>query len=380
MAKGSLTHYKDDVWHFVVDLPRKPDGSRNQKRYTIHAASELEAEEKRLQILRDIQLQTPGDVDPTLRDFMGNWLKTYVEQELAAATQEQYRTMCENHIWPTLGELRLNEVTPYHVKLLKDSKADKLSNNSRRIMLAVLRKALNDALSWELIDSNPCRKVSAPKKKKAKVPQYLELREVHKFLMAAKGYRYAPLFFTAIYTGMRLGELLGMKWSDIDGDKVHVRHNLNKRFELKEVKRGMSRRTIPLSKENQDVLGVWRRRQAAEQLKADYGYNPWGLVFTSSNGKYVRHNIVRRQQQKIVEKAGIQRITPHGLRHTHATLLLKAGVHPKVVQERLGHSSITTTLDTYSHVIPSLQDDLAASLDTIIGNGSNQQRTMDGPK
>jgi integrase len=238
-------------------------------------------------------------------------------------------------------------------------------------VFSILRKALNQAVKWNMLNFNPSDGVDRPR-----VPKYqiepLTVEEARKFLDTAKEMEdpFYPLFVLAISTGMRAGELLGLEWEDVDlkNSRLSVRHTLiNKTKTLAEPKTAKARRVIELTGLAVDVLKDHRKKQAETRLQESAWDSTYNLVFPTGIGTPFDHShLTQRHFHPILEKAGLRKIRFHDLRHTAATLLLQAEEHPKVVQEMLGHSTISMTLDTYSHVIPSMQKEAARKMDELL--------------
>jgi len=232
-----------------------------------------------------------------------------------------------------------------------------LSKRSVQHMHAVIRKTLNEALKAGLIYRNPAALVSAPRPDK-KPFSTLTKEQANLFLESIKDHRWYPIYVLAITTGMRQGEILGLHWESIDFKKgtLSIQHTLqysSGHMTISEPKTASSRRIVSLSPFALNVL---------KKIKKDSG-----LVFTTSTGNYVSARNVIRHFHSALDKAGLPRMRFHDLRHTAATLLLKENVHPKVVQEMLGHSSIMLTLDTYSHILPDIQQEAANKMEKMFG-------------
>jgi integrase len=196
--------------------------------------------------------------------------------------------------------------------------------------------------------------------------------ECARFLEVAKDNRYYPLFATALYTGLRQSELLGLRWPDVNFDSATVvvqqtleKSGLEPRFGTP--KTAKSRRTVPLPADLVAILRTWKAAQNTERLVLGPDYRDFGLVFTIAGGGPIqRQNLARRDFARLIAAAGVPKIRFHDLRHSHASLLLAANVNPKIVSERLGHNGIGITLDTYSHVLPTLQREAANTIGAIL--------------
>lgn len=231
-----------------------------------------------------------------------------------------------------------------------------------------MRRAFEQAIKWSLLKFNPVVNATPPKEK-TKERHIWSKNDIKKFIDTAKLSEEATIYIIAIFTGMRRGEILGLKWQDIDFNlkKIYVTRSLaftsKKGLFLKDVKTSKSRRQISLSPY---IIDVFKQHQVIQNnLKEKLGgdYLDKGLVFTSINGNFKDPRNLLREFSRLTKKAGLIKITFHDLRHTHATLLLKNGENPKVVSERLGHSRVGITLDLYSHVTDDIQEEAALRLE-----------------
>jgi integrase len=243
----------------------------------------------------------------------------------------------------------------------------------------LLHTALAQAVAWRLLPRNPADGVSVPRVP-ASVPVVWTETEAEAFLIAAAKDPLIALWEFGLDSGMRIGEMLALSWRDVDMERglVSVRRTLTGTrdggWKIGEhAKTSSSRRAIDLSPYTIAALRGWRARQAERRLGAGMIWEDLGLVFDRGNGHWINPNMVRKAFDRAVEKAQVTRITPHGMRHTMATLLLGAGVHPKIVQERLGHSSIQMTLDRYSHVSMSMQQEATGVLAAVLHRGSGER-------
>jgi integrase len=241
----------------------------------------------------------------------------------------------------------------------------KCSARVRQLTHAVLRRALKQAVKWNLVPRNVCDAVDPPRVPKRTITP-LTAEQVRKLLKAAKYDRFHALYVLAVGSGLRLGELFGLQWQNVDleAQAITVCHTLLEvkgQLELAEPKTSKSRRRVDLPKTAVDALWKHKKRMLAE------GFAAATWVFCNSQGGPLRKTHFHRNEFKpMLKRAKLPSIRFHDLRHTSATLLLSAGVHPKVVQERLGHSQISITLDTYSHVLPTMQVEAAGKLNRLL--------------
>jgi integrase len=268
--------------------------------------------------------------------------------------------------------LQLARLEPRQVqKLYADLLAQGQAPASVRQLHAVLRRAFSQAVKWDTVARNVVALATPPRVARHEI-QPLTAAQARTLLEAARGGRLEALYVMALSSGMRLGELLGLRWSDVDldGGIVQVRQILVRmpsglRFGEPKTKR--SRRRISLSTGVRDSLRQHRARQATERLRLGPVWEDYDLVFANEIGKPLdAGNFLRRDFWRALNKAGLPRCRFHDLRHTCATLLLQQGVHPKVVSELLGHGSIGLTLDTYSHIIPDMQQHAATTIDGLL--------------
>jgi integrase len=266
------------------------------------------------------------------------------------------------HVCPTLGSTKLSALTPAHVQgLFRQKLDDGLAPKAVKYIHTTLHRALRQAVRWGLVPRNAAAEADPPR---VVTPEMRPLSPIQArtLLQAAKGNRLEALYVLAVTTGMRQGELLGLGWEDVDLEcrTVRVRRTLTLARggpHLTEPKTRGSRRSIRLTASAVDALERHRERQEAEGAAAGGVWNAWDLVFCTKRGTPVRRdNLHDKHWKPLLGRVGLPDIRFHDLRHTCATLLLTKTVHPKIVSEMLGHSSVSITLDTYSHVIPGLQE------------------------
>ena len=308
----------------------------------------------------------------TLAKYLDSWLET-IKPTVRPKTWQQYEQIVRQYVKPSLGEIRLNDLRPDHVQTLYTSQLERgLGPRSVRLIHAVLHRALNQALRWGPVRRNVCDAVDKPKQSRAEM-QTFDLEQTQTFLHAVEGNRIEALFYLAISTGLRQGELLGLKWTDLDFDsgRLQVQRQLQRisgeGLTFTEPKSAAGRRAIVLGSVDLAKLQAHRKHQLEERLFAGGRWQDHGLIFTTTIGSPLDPRNLYRTYKVILKRADLPEIRFHDLRHTAATLMLQQGVHPKVVQERLGHSSINLTLDTYSHVLPSMQEDAAQRMNAILG-------------
>jgi len=314
----------------------------------------------------------------TLADYLRNWLRDYVELNCAPKTIESYRMLIEQHIIPGVGSLRLMDLQPGHLQALySQKKKDGLSSRTVRYLYSLMVEALGHAVKIGLIARNVAR-ATEPPRTEHKVMPTMKPEDLDKFFEVAKEMPlYHKLFYILLHSGLRRGEALGLKWKCVDlglsslgvAAYLSVTESLNKvkgRLVLREPKTAAGKRRVALSPSSALVLR--QHRQDQEELRASLGaqLTDDDYVFCHSDGVPLDPSTVSHAFGRILRRAGLPSMPLHSLRHSHATLLLQAGVHPRVVMERLGHSSIRVTLDTYSHVVGGLQEAAAHRFDEFL--------------
>jgi integrase len=366
----------DGLWVASLSLP-------NGKRKAYYGKTQKEARDKLKAALRE---QDRGlDLSAkavTVRDFLTLWLEDTARPTIRLKTYESYRGMVHNHLVPGLGHHKLAQLTPLHVQaLMNEKRAAGLSPRTVGYVRAVLRRALVHALRCGLVTRNVATLVDPPKMSRTPVHP-LTPDQVRRLLDATKDDRLGPLFHVAIATGLRQGELFGLRWEDVDLDAgtLTVRYALQRvkhdggRVEamLTAPKTTKSRRTIYLPASAIAALRTQRVRQLEARLLAGDRWQgeQFGLVFTSTIGTPLNHANVTHHLQRVLAEAGLPRQRFHDLRHGCATLLLAQGVPLKTIQEVLGHSQITLTADTYAHLAPAMKRDAADQLEAILAGTS----------
>jgi integrase len=371
-GEGSIYFRKsDEKWVGSITL-------ENRKRKVFYGKTRKEVQEKLKVALREQQqgtlVTTPKQ---TLAQFLTDWLENSQKQSVRPRTYERYEELVRLHIVPVLGRCELQKLSAQHLQTFYAKKAGEgLSATTINHFHNVLHKALDTAVKWNLVARNVCDLVSPPRRKQYEV-QPLTLEQVHKLLAVVEGHYMEALFKVALATGLRRGELMGLKWQDINFDTgvLQVRRILSrvptkmpgKGYVEAEPKTQKSRRSIVIAPFALEALKLHRERQRGVKLKVGSAWQDHDYVFCTSIGTHLNPTRdMLGQLKSLLKKAGLPDIRFHDLRHSAATLLLSVGVHPKVVQEVLGHSQIGITLDVYSHVLPSMQQDAINRLNAVI--------------
>lgn len=300
--------------------------------------------------------------------------------ELAHSTWDGYRRKIERHILPAIGRVPIRRLRPDHLEKLYDQKLHPVDGQRPLAPKTVLeihliiRGALNDAVRRGIVSRNVALAAHAPKIRSIpRVEQHAwTAPQLQAFLREAAGHRLFPAYWLLASTGLRRSELLGLQWTDVDLDAATLSVNrglVSVGYELHESrgKTSNSRRAIDLDPTTVDVLSAWHAWQRTEQ--AAVGIQPTGWVFGDAAGHPVHPHSISQTFERITARAGVPMIRLHDLRHTHGTLLIKAGVPVKVVSERLGHHNPAFTIDTYQHVLPGMQAEAATAFEKLITTG-----------
>jgi integrase len=304
---------------------------------------------------------------------MVRWLEDFAKADLAPRTYHNYKLQIREHIIPAFGTMKMSKLDTPNIQALYSAKLrGGLKPSSVRYIHAVLHRALSKAVDLRLIVRNPAASADSPKVRHEEMTP-LDAEQTRTFLDAASGQKLEALYVLSLTCGLRMGESLGLKWSDMDLDAGTLRVNR----QLQRIREGgglvfsepknASRRTIDLPQRALEALRSHHKWQLEEKLRAS-SYEDSDLVFATGKGTPLdAQNIVNRHFKPLLRRAALPSIRWHDLRHTCATLLLGRGVHPKLVQHLLGHASITMTLDRYSHWIPSMGRHAADGMDEALG-------------
>ena len=368
--EGNIYQRADGRWEARMSLGY--DGGRRIRK-CFYGRTRREVQERLTRALRDQQhgVVVNRDDRETVEHYLGRWLSDVVKPTVRPKTYATYEMVVRVHLIPGLGRLPLAKLSAADIQQLMNSKLrGGLSPRTVLHIRAVLRRALNQAMRWDLVSRNVASLVDSPR-----VPRY-ELRplspdEARRLLEATRSDRLGALYAVALLTGLRQGEVLGLTWEDVDLDAgtITVRHALQRVdgvYELVEPKTRRSARTIAIPRVALAILRDHRSVQLQDRLLQGSRWKGRGLVFTTETGSPLDGTNVTHHLQLLLARAGLPRQRFHDLRHACASLLLTQGVHPRVVMEMLGHSQISLTMNTYSHVLPSLQRDAADKLDSLM--------------
>ncbi len=374
--EGSIVERKDGRWVAVVNLGWE-DGKRKRKSYYGKTYEEVRAKLVDATKKRDENVPL-GDGRMTVESYLDMWLEQVVKRECKPLTYATYKSVVDNHLKKGIGKAKLAKLTPAQVRSLLNKRRDEgLSVRRVQIIREVLRNALNQAMREGIVSRNVAALTSGPKTVKNPVKPF-DPQEAQRFLAAAKDDRLEALWTLTLATGLREGEVLGLKWEDVDLDAgvLHVTHALQRvkgeGLQLVTPKSRSSLRTVAIPKIAVESL---RQHRLQQKQEAAWGRKRWqdtGYVFTTKIGTPLDTNRLWIEYKKLLKNAGLRDQRFHDLRHACASLLLAQGVSPRTVMETLGHSQISLTMNTYSHVIDALKQDAAERMDAMLTGQKGQ--------
>ncbi len=371
---GQLIEREKGIWTIRIYLGEDECGKRQYRNETAKGTKK-DAQKQLTQVLRekDLGLITESR-NQTLNDYLDFWLQNIAKPRLESRTYLDYGDILRLYIRKPLGNLKITDLKSRHIqKVYGEMLECGLSARRVRYAHAVLRSALQQAVKTDILQRNEATLVELPKQTRKEM-DYLNSDEARAFLDALDGERFEIMFSVALATGMRLQEYCALQWKDIDFERgtstvqrALVWHRTGGGFHFKQPKTAKSRRTIPLPVSLLKPLHKHRIRQYEQKLKLGAAWNDLDLVFPSEVGTPLNPPNITRAFKRILAKANLRTsIRLYDLRHSTASLLLEAETHPKIVSERLGHSSIVLTMDTYSHVAPHLQQTASERLDDML--------------
>jgi integrase len=380
IMKGSTIKRGDGKtpWSYIIELPRGEAGKRRQQ-WKSGFATEREADVAMRDALAKLDRGQHVEASKeTLAQFMRRWLPS-AKASIKPTTYAKYATLAEKYVIPGIGQVRLQKLTPaalnaFYADVLDHGRIQHkggLSAATVGHVHGVIRLALSEGVRWRDLASNPALDASPPRKTRPGMKTW-SAPEAQSFLRYVADDRLYACYALALGTGMRKGELLGLAWRDInmvDG-WINVRQTIvsvDFKIQRSTPKTKAGRRSIALDASMIEILRAHRLRQLKERdLMGLPAQQPDDLAFSQPDGSPLHPGLFTDTFDRRVKAAGVSRIRFHDVRHTAASLMLAQGAHPKIVSERLGHASVSITLDLYSHSVPSLQQDAAAKLGSLL--------------
>jgi integrase len=367
----------------VIDEGRNENGKRRQ-RWQGGFKTKREAQTALTEALRKIDM---GAYIPPSKLTLGQYLTEEwlisIRTQVRPSTFDSYRRNIELHVLPDLGGVKLQRLGPEHLDRLYDSllrtgsrrgkEATGLAPKTVRNVHLILAKALHDALKRGKIHRNPASVASPPRLSAARSPERTTwtAEELRRFLSLVEDDRLQAAWVLLATTGMRRGEVLGLRWDDLDLDNARllIRQALisvGYEAQFSEPKTGRSARVVDLDPVTVGALKAHRAKQAEERLLWGPYWQDHGLVFTRENGTAFHPQLLSDAFDRLVKRSGLPKIRLHDLRHTYATLSLRAGIRAEVVSRRLGHATVAFTQDTYTHAIPAMEQEAAEQVARLI--------------
>jgi integrase len=405
-GEGSITKRKDGRWQGYVTVGYDPEKQQPRKQY-FYGKTRKEVQERINEALGKVQTGTyrePSKI--TMAEWLITWLNDYMKPSLRPTTWESYKTQAEKHILPALGHLRLSQLQTSHLQKLyndklSDGRADgkkkcigcgklsskpnletcekcgkdlkgSLSPRSVRYIHVVIHAALEQAKKEGKITINPADAVRLPSLQQKEI-QYLDTEGVAKFLAAARDTKYFPAYYLELATGLRRGELLALRWKDVDlkAGSVTVNRGLVRTRQgliFQEPKTPLANRTINIPPDVINELKFHRRRQMTEMENAGEAWENNGLVFCNELGQPLCPRGFTRNFERVLKRAGIGNVSFHGMRHTYAVMSLQEGVDIKTIQENMGHHKAAFTLDVYSNATAKMKKEATDKIGNLLAS------------
>ena len=373
--RGSIRSKGKNSWQIQIYTGQGPDGKPRRHFETVRGRKG-DAQRRLTELLSSLDkgvYTPPGRL--TVAEHLHQWLDGYVKTNCSQRTLDGYQSIIERHLIPALGHIQLKQLQPQTIQSYYGKACEKLSTRTVHHQHRVLSQSLKYAVRQGYLGRNPAELVDPPSPRK-KVMRTLTPREVEVLFEAASDSYYYPIIYTAVSTGLRQAELLGLRWRDIDLDmcSISVSQMLYKRrriCQFKEPKTSHSRRRVSMTPK----LALFLREYEAEreQLYQQLGkaLTLDSLVFATHDDMPIDPGVLSHSFKRIVRRIGLDSVRFHDLRHTFASLMLLRGAKPKVISEALGHSSVAFTMDVYSHIIEGMQEDAMALLDEVLPAGIN---------
>lgn len=386
--KGMLKERSPGHWAIILEV-RDPATGKRKRKWHSFTGGKREAENERNRLCAAITGGTYLDPSKlTVAAFLEKWL-AHVAPLVSPRTHERYAEIVSKNLAPRLGGIKLTKLQPIHIsealsKMLTSERRKGrggLSPNTVRHIRVILSQALNQAVKWNLLHRNPVHAVEPPKKD-AKPARVMDAASAADLIEAARSSEHFMAILLATMAGIRRGEICALRWRSVDLDNgemavVASTSQLNKGniIEEKDTKSSRSR-TVALPSLLVDELRRHRLAQAEQLLRLGIRQDRDHHVIMDAAATAIKPNSLTKAIKRFTREHGFQ-IGLHGLRHSHASFMLASNVHPKIVQERLGHASISVTMDTYSHLMPNMQKEAAGSVDAVMRTALQNRRRTD---
>lgn len=375
MATGSMREKKTKSgeirYQITVEGERDPLTGKRNRTYKNVKGSKKEAKAVMHRMITEMEQNLiTKRTDKTIGEWMDEWVSQYLPN-VEETTRIGYKSKIKCYIKPALGDILIRSLRAEHVqKMVNDMSSQGLSPKNIRDTYNNINAAMKTAVKIRLIPYNPCEGVVLPKLKKYRAKVYPP-QMIHTLLNTATGTdMYLPILLL-VTLGLRRGELLALSWDDIDFDNstIKIRRNMvrgQNGYIIKSPKSQAGVRDIRVGDEVMRELRTAKAQYITDQLSYGAGFQKLGFVIRQEDGSPLFPDSMSRKWRRFLERKNLPKIRLHDLRHSNATALIQAGVNPRVVQQRLGHSDVNITLNTYTHVLPEMDIDAAAKLDSIM--------------
>lgn len=370
--KGFIRQLTPNSFQLQIYTGTMPDGKPKRYFETVRCRKKSDAQKRLNELLVGLDKGIPVPAGRlTVAEHLTQWLDGYVMTNCSPRTYDGYKSIVERHLIPALGHIKLKALQTPAIQGYYGHACETLSARTVHHFHRALSQSLKYAVRQGYLGRNPCEMLDPPRPRK-KTMRTLTPAEVETLMDSAKDTRFYPIYYTALSSGLRQAELLGLRWRDIDLDMLSISVNqvFYKRHgvaQFKEPKTAHSRRRVAMTPK----LAIFLRGYQDEALSLD------SPLFADEKGKPIDPSVLSHDFAKTVKRAGLGAVRFHDLRHTFASLMLLRGAKPKVISEALGHSSVAFTMDTYSHIIEGMQSDAMALLDEVLPAGVCRKNNAD---
>ncbi|HRP46607.1 MAG TPA: site-specific integrase [Trueperaceae bacterium] len=374
-GEGTITRRKDGRWQGAITIGRDEEGK--QLRKTVYGRTQAEVRKKLDDLKKTIGATDLTSEAVTLEAYLARWLEEKARQ-VKPRTIESYKYTIERYINPKLGRVKLTKLTPLNIQTALGHIADEVSAHTGNYCRSVLVVALNQAVRWRILAANPMNAVDKARVEKEDKVLWSTV-QVGTFLEKAEGHRLYALFYLAITSGIRIGELLALTWGDLEKGRLQVRRNLTKEngsLVLATTKTSKGRRIVTLAQDTLDVLAAHKEKQASERAKLGDSWQQPDHIFTTTIGTFLDYRNVLREWHKLQDKAEVPRTGLHDARHLHVSLLIRHGLDPKTIADRVGHTNPAFTLRQYAHLFEEQRLAAAVPLEDLLSTRSAESKAI----